>query len=269
MYSEYWKLSCDPFEAISSGRSFFQCAAQEESLARIDFLIQQNRRVGLLLGRPGLGKSSVLRHVCHASKRRGCSVGMINVFGMDEQEFLHAVARVLGCPTESESSAIVLWRETHDALLANCYEQKPTVLCFDDVHEADTGVLNGIIRLAQWQPPTKPLVSLILGADSDRVSWLGERILDRCEMRIELEPWNRNDTLAYVHAAALCGGSEKPLFDGPSIDALHDCTQGNPRQIRQLAEFALVAAASQSLAQVDLSTLQACEEELRFACETA
>jgi hypothetical protein len=60
MYQAYWGLASSPFRGHLDPRAFHQGPTQEEALARLHFLVDEQRTVGLLLGEAGSGKSLLL-----------------------------------------------------------------------------------------------------------------------------------------------------------------------------------------------------------------
>src|SRR4051794_40746625 len=59
MYQAYWGLGESPFRGHLDARYFHQSATQEEALARLHFLVEERRTLGLLLGEAGSGKSQL------------------------------------------------------------------------------------------------------------------------------------------------------------------------------------------------------------------
>ena len=57
MYQSHWGLRESPFRDGPDPQSFYQSPTHEEALARLHFLVEQHRRLGLLLGPEGSGKS--------------------------------------------------------------------------------------------------------------------------------------------------------------------------------------------------------------------
>ena len=57
MYRDHWGLREAPFRGSLDPRSFYQTPNAEEALARLHFLVEEHRRVGVCFGPPGGGKS--------------------------------------------------------------------------------------------------------------------------------------------------------------------------------------------------------------------
>ena len=60
MYQAHWGLQESPFRGLLDPKFFYQSPTHEEALARLQFLVDQQRRLGLLVGPPGSGKSLLL-----------------------------------------------------------------------------------------------------------------------------------------------------------------------------------------------------------------
>ena len=261
MYNQHWGLKQSPFGG--SDRAFYDSAAQEEALARIDYLISQNRRLGILTGRDGVGKTTLLNHVAYEAKRRRSPSTCINALGMDQQEFVMNVAQSLGAIHHLENSPAVVWRKLFDRFQTNRFQHLDTLIVVDDAHEAESEVLNAIVRFVQWYPAAKSRVTVLLSANTDRVELLGTRLLQLSDLNIELEPWDQEDTIGYIRFALEQAGAERELFDVRAVEEIQRLSEGVPRRVVQLAELALVAGAGQELDRIDADTISAVDDELR------
>ena len=70
MYQAHWGLQESPFRGDLDPKSYYQSPTHEEALARLSFLVGQHRRLGLLVGPSGSGKSLLLE-VFAQQLRRG------------------------------------------------------------------------------------------------------------------------------------------------------------------------------------------------------
>lgn len=263
MYEQYWELKRSPFSQSGCGKSFFDSSAQEEALARIEYLVINNRRLGLLFGKEGLGKSTVLHHVASELKRRRSPHACLNVLSMDSVEFVLNVAQSLGAIHDMSVSPAVAWRKLTDRFQTNRYQNLNTVLLIDDAHEAESEVLSALVRIAQWHPAGKSRVTVLLAADPDRAELIGPRLLELSELNVELEPWDQEDTIKFIRKSVIDAGATRQLFDVRAVEEIQHLAQGVPRRICQLAELALIAGAGQELDRVDPETVDMVHDELR------
>ncbi len=58
---KHWGLERWPFRSTPGWHQFYPTAGHNEALARIEYLVDGRRRLGVLLGESGVGKSLVLR----------------------------------------------------------------------------------------------------------------------------------------------------------------------------------------------------------------
>ncbi len=157
-----------------------------------------------------------------------------------------------------------LWRTVVDRLAENRYQQLPTILLLDDADEMSPEIVPHIIRLLRQDPTAQSSLTVVLAADPRRVKRLGRRMLELCELRIELESWEPDDTRQYLRQSLTAAGTDRAVFDSAAASRLHELSHGVPRQVSYLAELALVAGAGQHLSQIDQATVDAVYEELRL-----
>jgi general secretion pathway protein A len=262
MYETHWGLEQSPFRGAAGARYFYNSPTHEEALARLNFLVENQRQLGLLLGRSGSGKSLVLEVLAGQLRRAGVHVVSLNLLALDEREFLWQLASQLHRNPRDSDSNFQLWRSISDRFSEHRYQQLPTVLLLDDADEATAEVLGHLVRLLHHGCSTPSSVTMVMAADPVRVSQLGNRVLEMSELRIELESWELDDTLDYLAVSLAKAGHDGQVFDPEAAARLHELTRGIPRKVRNLAELALVAGAGSQLASIDVATIDAVYEEL-------
>ncbi len=137
MYQAHWGLSKPPFKGFLDPKSFYQSPTHEEALARLNFLVEQHRRLGLLVGPSGSGKSLLLEVFAQRLRRQHRSVARLSLLDVEPTEMLSLLAAEWELPIGSLQSAPVLWRALTNRLIEHRYQQLETVVLFDDVEQAD------------------------------------------------------------------------------------------------------------------------------------
>jgi type II secretory pathway predicted ATPase ExeA len=188
---------------------------------------------------------------------------------MDSHEFLWQLTRQLGADLDPEASVSRIWRSLVDRLSINRYQHINTVLLLDDVDEATSDVLTSITRLAAWEPVPESRLSIVLAGREGCQQRMDRRLLELCELRIDIVPWEYDDTADYLKASLEKAGRKDPTFDVQAIARLHELTGGVPRRVRQLAELALLAGAGQELDHIDQQTIENVDQELLFQVSPA
>jgi general secretion pathway protein A len=265
MVYSHWGLRDSPFASAIDPRRFYQSANHEEALARLHFLIDQQRRVGLLLGDAGVGKSLLLEVFACQKASATRHVVRLSLLGATVNEFLWQLAVQLGHELELTDSPFLLWHAVADQLTENRYQHSGAVLLLDDADEAHEDVLVQVARVAQFDPSPAARLSVVLAAQSRRLGNLGRRLLELADLRVDLEAWAESDTIRYVRWTLGEADCTRPIFTDEALRHLHHLTEGVPRRVKQLADMALVAGAGAELEQIDVDTVENVFQELGVA----
>ncbi|MGD9720862.1 MAG: ExeA family protein [Pirellulales bacterium] len=262
MYLSYWGLGESPFRASLDARFFLQGPSQDEALARLHFLVDERRALGLLLSAPGCGKSMLLETFARQLPPHQMQRALVSIASIDVREFQWLVGGQLGVEISAHCDGFTLGRTLVDHLLANRYQQLGTVLLLDDADEAKSEVLDEVARLAQLNADRDVRLTIVLAAQPARLARLGARLLNLAELRIDLEGWEADETASFVKRALAVAGRSTPVFSESALARLHEQSGGIPRRVKQLADLALLAGAGQNLAQVEPETIDSVAREL-------
>ncbi|MDZ4817942.1 MAG: AAA family ATPase [Planctomycetota bacterium] len=262
MYRTHWGLREAPFRTTLDPRFYYSSPGHEEALARLSFLTEEHRRLGICLGPTGSGKSLLLELFARQARRAGSQVVNISLLGVDLHEFLWLLASDLGLSPGRDESEFTLWRSILDRLIENRYQQLDTVILLDDADGADPAVLETLVRLCEADRTPSSRLTIVLATIPEQVRRLGERLLDLIELRIDLEPWEISDTIGYLNGALRQAGRQDPTFTEDAIGRLHRLCDGIPRRIAQMANLALLAGAGQRLQRIDAANIESVYLEL-------
>jgi general secretion pathway protein A len=262
MYLAYWGLGQSPFKGNLDPRCFHQGPAQDEALARLHFLVEGQRTLGLLLGEPGSGKSLLLEVFARELGVVGRQSAVVSLVGAGRHELLWLLAGQLGIESASPLDDFSLSRAIEDHLIANRYQQISTILLLDDADEAGHDALDEIARLAQLSQAHDARLTMVAAARASGIHKLGTRILELSELRVDLEGWDADDTAAFIKKSLTAAGRSTPLFTEPAVRRLHALARGVPRRIKQMADLALLAGAGANLAQIEPELIDSVFQEL-------
>ena len=251
-----------PFRWNSNPESFFQTPMRQEALARLEFLVGQHRRLGLLVGPSGSGKSLLLDIFAQQLRRRARAVACLSLLDVEPSEVLWRLASAWGLNPPASWSTTWFWRAIEDRLFEYRCQQIEAVVLFDDADQADPRAWQHVARLARFDTSSQTWLTLVLAGRNEGMARLGESLVELAELRIDMEPWQRDDTREYVAKMLAHAGRPTPVFEEPAVDRLHELTHGNPRRVSQLADLALLAGAGQQLDQIDANVVETAYQEL-------
>ena len=262
MYQTHWGLDKSPFRGCPDPQSFYESPTHEEALARLDFLVEHHRRLGLLMGPPGSGKSLMLEFFADQLRRQGRSVARLDLLGVGPNEMLFQLAAGLGVNRDPADPVGRLWRAVTDRLAEFRYQQVGSVILLDDVDQASHDVLGQITRLAQHDSSPQARLTIVLAGRTGQMSRIGDRLMDLAELRIDVAAWQPADTADYLTGSLARAGRRAPIFDEPAATKLHELCDGIPRRVAQLAELSLLAGAGEQLEKIDTDVVETVYREL-------
>ena len=262
-------LASTSVEAVRSGKAamdrFFQSATHDEALARMQYLFQQRRRVGMLLGDPGSGKSLMLSVFAQQCRREGAVVVQQNLTAVGADEFPVLLARGLGASSTLGRDMPNTWSAVADRLAEYRYQRTAVVVLLDDADRASRTVLDQVVRLIHIDGSTNSPTTVILASQRTGLAQIPRSLTDRVELRIELDAWDAEEIAAYV-ASQLTGGENFSLKAVQRIQAL---SEGVPARVSRLAELAMVAAAAEQSELVDEAAVEAVYQQLTLLLTNA
>ncbi len=263
MYTTHWGLKFSPFSTTGKPASFFASPTHDEALARLQFIVQQRRQLGLLTGAAGNGKSLLLKILGQKMRSPKREIIEFSVAGIDRHEFLWNVAAHLGLHLSLNNASFRLWNSIADHLIENRYQMIDTVFLLDDVDKCTSDTIALITRLPQLALAAGNQLTTVVTAQSARVKYLGPRLLEMADLRIKIEAWEATDTVNFLSHCLERVGSTASIFSTTATNRLHELSEGIPRRTCQLAHLALLAGARQALSVIDNSTVELAHDKLR------
>jgi type II secretory pathway predicted ATPase ExeA len=266
----HWGFTCWPFPSITAAEQFYPAPGHNEALARIDYLVDARRRLGALLGEPGIGKSLVLEVAARRLARLRYHVVHVDLLGVSTREFLWQIAAGLGAAPREEYDLHRLWRQIADRLAENRVQQIGTVLLVDDAGQAGPDSFTQLLRLSRLESLPEARWTMVLAAEQRQADRWSESLRELVDLRIDLAPWELADSIGYVQTALVEAGRFDPLFDDDALALMHELSRGVPRNLMRLADFSLLAAAATRMEKIDHGTVAAAQQELKWpAVESA
>jgi GTPase SAR1 family protein len=230
---------------------FFSEGSVAEAIARINFLVESNRRLGLLVGPMGVGKTTLLQTFARGDRSivRPTNIQPIyfSAIGQTETEMLKGLCRAFGDGlrsygmVERRGEALAdLWQRLSDLARASKNFERRWVVLADGFLDNEIGI-QFIRRLVQMGES----LSMVATSPSEGNAAIPRDLLCLGELRIELPAWDLGQTADYFDFALEQSGGRVNLFDAQAITRVHELSQGLPSAINRLADLALVAGAVQ------------------------
>ena len=264
MQLDHWGLEHSPFPTLLDADNAYPIAGHEEALNRIEYLIEARRRLGVVLGEPGVGKTLSLRAAARRLGRKGHTIVLVSGLGLSSRELIWQVADGLRATPEHDADVASLWRLVAARVTESRLQQASAVLLVDDAGQAGPDMLNQFVRLARLDPTPAARWTIVLAAERDQAGRWSQGLRELVDLRIDLPPWSEEDTIGFVQTALVDAGRFDPIFDEEALATIYELTDGVPRRVAQLANLALLAGAAAELATIDAGAVREAHEELRW-----
>ncbi|MBI4355572.1 MAG: AAA family ATPase [Candidatus Omnitrophica bacterium] len=243
MYLAHWGLTDKPFENTPDPRFFFRSAQHEEALARMLYVIREQKGAGVLTGVFGCGKTVIGYALMQELTQERYKTAYLANPLLDNVNLLRMIAHQLGVTTPPKEKADTLMA-MEEVLLNNQRAGKTTIVVVDEAHAiTDPLVFEELRLLLNFQLPDRYLLTLLLFGQPELLQRIdmNKPFEQRLGMKCTLAPLSQADTARYiVHRLAVAGRSES-LFAEGAIRRIYEYSAGIPRQINRLCDLCLLA----------------------------
>jgi type II secretory pathway predicted ATPase ExeA len=241
----------------------FHCSpSREEALARLEWLLAERQRCGLVVAEPGLGKS----HLAAAAARRlgglGAETAVLSLRGLPPGEWLDLLLDRLPLDPASRAEAVRPWLVLENRLRENTLMERPTVLIFDDLDHAPADAIAGVARLVAAGEPRFASTCVVATTTPAGLAAIPDAIRHRSAVRIDLPRWTTDDVAAAVAFALDRVAAAADAFSPPALETLARFAAGTPRTAWRLARLAALAAGGEGLERVEAATVERAWREL-------
>lgn len=265
-YLTYWRLSRSPFSPGHPTVDYFVSGSIGDAMTRVEFLVQHSRRLGLLFGPHGVGKSSFIRYFIGRSSRFPKHLpGLVDMAGTTPDLLARRFRDALwGDPGldrfVQDASLGRTLHEIDELIVANNAVGRQPILFVDNADEVGEDVFQtlGIIlrRPGNW--------SALLAVDESLLVEIPRRILEECDVRVDLPAWDLGLTAEYIESQVANLGNRDDIFSAQGITRIHELGEGIPKRMFQLAEIGLAVGAERRVESIDAELIDLVCEDFSF-----
>ena len=247
MYESFYGLSGKPFQLNPDPAFFFRSRGHGRAMAYLDYGVHQAEGFIVVTGDVGAGKTTLVRNLLRSLAPGNLVAKQIVSTQLDADDMLRMVAGAFfGVQPElPDKAGLLLGLERYFRRLQ--LEGKRALLIVDEAQNLTPRAVEELRMLSNFQTNERSLLqSFLLGQPEFR------QIMQQPEMRqlrqrviasYHLGPLGPEETQAYIeHRLGLVGWQGDPTFEAGAYAAIHDATEGIPRQINVLCDRVLLAA---------------------------
>jgi len=254
MYTEHFGLEENPFLPGSAAPPPFSSKELKEALAHFLYALRNREGFFLLVGEVGTGKSTAIRAMLSALAP-DTPKALVRHTSLDDRELLEEVLRRFGLePRGGESKPALIARL--EGFLASSAAGDPAVLIVDEAHLLSSPALEELRLLSNLNQDERPLLQICLVGQPELLNRLRQRPMRPLRQRIAVRyvagALSREETAEYIAHRLRTAGALLPreVFSPAAVQAVHEMTQGLPREINVVAGQAMMNAYLESASTV-------------------
>ncbi len=267
MYWKHFGFRRAPFSGPGDPDRYFESESQQEGLARLQFLCDEQRRGAVVTGISGVGKTTLLDTFVRRVSNQNREIAVVTCPAFGARELFFELAQSLGLPVAPDSSEAELWRQLRQCVSGNRVQGTNTIFVIDQAElllDRPDG-LHALNALFQLDHHPAANYCVILAARPDAVARYRRELVELVDLAVILEPFSEAETGSYIQHCVRWGGVDRPLFAPDAVAAIHRICEGVPRRIGRLCDLALVAAAGEERDVITGELVEAVSDELNAA----
>lgn len=253
MFEAHFQFRLTPFARECSLQALFPSKVHQELFRRLVYVAEQ-RRVLLLTGEPGSGKSTALRALANHLTPTAYRVLYLADVAFSPRSFFMALLEALQQETPFHLARA---KSVARKALLQCQqtERRTPVLLLDEAQHLSPALLEEIRGLCNYDFDAFSPFALVLSGTRELGHRLAlqpfEALLQRIDLRLHLGGMSQEETAQYIRHHLTHAGAQAEIFTPEAIHRIHQAAGGIPRRINKLATLALLAAASADAHTID------------------
>ena len=265
MFLDFYQLREHPFGMTPDPRYLYLTRTHREALASLTYGIEAGRGFTALIGKPGMGKTTLLFQLL---EQWGTSARVIHLCQTqcDSRELLRFMLSKLGVDSREED-LLRMHTQLKELLLRAAKAGQRVVLVIDEAQNLDDSMLEAVRLLSDLETSTSKLLQIVLAGQPELANKLARPDLVQLRQRIgilsRLEPLSSEETDAYIeHRLWVAGYKGTSIFTSAARAMIAERSEGIPRNINNLCFNALSLGYALNQRTIDVPIIREAVDDL-------
>ena len=257
MYEKVFQLETRPFISTPDASRFFSAAAIHDALSAACSAIERASGTVIVVGPAGSGKTLFLKMLEEQFSAIYKVVNLACARLTERTELLQSIMFELGQPYTGMSEG-ELRLGLIDYLKPGEHCPNGILLLVDEAQMLPPVLLDEIRLLTNLVRDGRPRAQLVLAGGVKLEEVLMDASLESFNQRIAarcyLENFSQAETIQFVENAVVNAGGkpEQAIFTEKALHAIHKHTEGCPRLVNQVCDYAMILAATANVSTIDV-----------------
>jgi len=255
MYYDYFEFNEPPFNLTPNSKFFFESSKHKEALSSLLYAIEERKGFIVITGEIGSGKTTVSRALIN-KLNRNTEVALITNTHLNSKDLLLTLLEDLEIGFQPGDSKSKLLSNLNEYLLTQAHRGHNVVLIIDEAQNLKPNVLEEVRMLSNLETETDKLIQIVLIGQPELKLKLGLHQLEQLRQRVaiyfHLAPLSFEEMQEYIlHRLKVAGRGPREYFAPEAMRLVHEFSNGVPRLINQICDFALLTAYADGHTTVD------------------
>jgi len=260
MYFEYFEFKEAPFNLTPNSRFFFEGNKHKEALNSLFYAINQRKGFIVITGEIGSGKTTVSRALINKLDKN-TEVALITNTHLNSKDLLMTLLEDLEVEFQPGFYKAKLLSRLNDYLLAQAHRGHNVVLIIDEAQNLRPSVLEEVRMLSNLETETEKLIQIVLIGQPELKQKLGlsrlEQLRQRVAIYFHLSPLTFEEMQEYIlYRLKVASQSNREYFTPEALRLVYQFSNGVPRLINQICDFALLTGYVDGLKIIDERIMQ-------------
>jgi general secretion pathway protein A len=267
MYLNHFNLREKPFNISPDSRFFWVSEKHKEGLAAFKYAILEEKGFLLLTGEVGTGKTLLINAFAKMSGVKTL-IATIPDPDLDIMDFFRLLAEEFKMNKVFFSKGEFLL-QFKQFLLESYGSDKKVLLIIDEAQRLNNELLEQIRLLSNIELDHRKLINIFFVGQSEFNQMLmnqqNRAVRQRIAVNYELKPLTASETTQYIRHRLMLAGALDDIFQPDAVREVFTLSQGYPRLINIICDYALVTGYSAELKKIGASVIKECGKELHVS----
>lgn len=257
MYTEFFSLKHKPFNQVPDPDFLYLSPNHKKALTMLEYGVVSHAGFTVVTGEIGAGKTTLIRALL---KKMGddCVIGLINNTHESFGDLMGWVLDALDIDSKATDNA-GRYRDYINFVVEKHAQGKRVVLIIDEAQNLSVKSLEELRLLSNVNIDSDIFLQLILTGQPELVEKLNEPALEQFAQRIgvefHLKALDYRQTEKYIVHRLKTAGATQHIFTHEACAAIFCYSEGVPRRINNLCDFALVYAFADDVKTIKINTV--------------
>jgi len=257
MYTEHFGLNFKPFNLVPDPKFLYLSPVHKKALTMLEYGLMSQAGFTVVTGEIGAGKTTLIRSLLKKLDDEYL-IGLINNTSESFGELMEWVLDALEIPSSATDNA-GRYRDYVDFVIEQHAKGKKIVLIVDEAQNLSVKALEELRLLSNVNIDADIFMQLVLTGQPELSDKLNlpelEQFAQRIGVEYHLKALSYPETQKYIEHRMEIAGADHKIFTNEACAAIFCYSEGVPRRINNLCDFALVYAFADDSKEVNVNTV--------------